>query len=117
MPLTKQDRAPKIRGRKTTKKSARRNVKEPVVLPTYSRKPLPKDGPCPKVTCRKESCTAHCKEPATTEGAGAYRHEVDIEWLGWAKGYRDGTFDVSCVNCGEAGWVKHVPETKDVAWG
>lgn len=85
-------------------------------MPTCSRKALPPPGPCPKVTCKGEDCTVHCKEPAVTKGPGAYRHVVDVSWLGWAKGYRDGTFDVSCKNCGEIGWTCCVPEPRDVNW-
>lgn len=119
MPVEKVDRTPKLRRRRgaAKRKSARQNVKNPVILPTCSRKPLPPVGPCPKVTCKEEDCSVHCKEPATTKGLHAFEHEIDLTWLGWAKGYRDGTFDVSCARCGEIGWIKYIPKTEDVDWG
>ncbi len=113
------DRTPKIRrGQKAKRKSARVGLRAPPqVLPTFSRKPLPEADSCPKKSCKKEACYEHCQKPAATSGSNAFKHEVDVRWLGWAKGYGDGTFDVSCKNCGEVGWVHVVPESGEVAWG
>lgn len=43
-------------------------------------------------------------------------HEVDMQFAGWAKGYGDGTFDVSCRLCGEIGSTKIDLSNGDVRW-
>ena len=43
-------------------------------------------------------------------------HEPDMQFAGWAKGYGDGTFDVSCRLCGEIGSTKVELTGDDVRW-
>lgn len=114
--------APKIgrrRGGRPKRKSAREHQKNPVILPTCSRKPLPPAGPCPNRLCSDDLCAVHCRNPRKNAKGEvtSYDHEVDLQFLGWAKGHGDGTFDVSCARCGEIGWAWFVPKPDAVEWG
>lgn len=81
------------------------------VVPQFGRKPLPDLERYP-LNQQGEPRTHLC--PAKDfEG----EHEVDMQFAGWAKGYDDGTFDVSCKLCGEVGSCDVKLRSKDVTWG
>lgn len=117
MPITekKPDRTPTI-GRRRKKDGVRKELKREnrsgPPIPQFSRKPLPDLDDYPKERGTKEPKVQLCPKK---HHRGP--HEVDWSFAGWAKGYGDGTFDVSCRLCGEVGRVELKIHGRDVAWG
>ena len=121
MPMLKKrkkqpDRSPKLRSKKN-RGTARQELKRdnrsgtPPCVPQFGMKPIPDLETYPK---------DKSGEPKTHLGGSKEfksQHEVDWRFAGWAKGYSDGTFDVSCKLCGEVGRIELVVAPKDVAWG
>lgn len=79
-------------------------------VPHYSRKPLPGIQVYPLDS--KGHPQTHLCSGKDFKGP----HEIDMQFAGWAKGYNDGTYDVSCKLCGEIGSTRVLITAADVNW-
>lgn len=98
-----------MRGR--AREEFQKDRSSPPSVPTFSRKPLPDPDAYPKD--RDGQPKFHLCSEKDFKGP----HEVDWQFAGWAKGYGDGEFDLSCRLCGEIGRTRVKPHPRLIGWG
>ncbi len=112
MPIKPTRQQPTLRRKRgTAREELKQENRSGTPVPAYGRKPLPDldeypvhdDGTPWVFLCREKEYRAY--------------HEIDWNFAGWAKGYADGRFDVSCRLCGEVGFIVLKIDDKAVTWG